>query len=133
MEQVKFIWCLYIILNVLWAWLNSVITKDKERTYHGWSASIYIIICSLPTFFAPWSWIIKILFTISILLLHGSIFPVWYNEFRKVKPFNLSTTTTAIFDRIQVKLGLKTSILFNVLCLILSISLVILIKYELQT
>ena len=121
------IWFGYALVNVALAGINSNIVKhristgDKNQINHvAWS--FYYILLFTPMFFIFKNWY----FIGGLILLHLSVFPVAYNLFMGLKPFNLSTTSKSITDRIMVKMGLKNSILVNVLAFIFSIALALL-------
>jgi hypothetical protein len=57
----------------------------------------------------------------AILFQRLSIFPVFYNLFAKLPPFNLSRTTTALTDQLLVDVGFKNSAFINILMFVLSL------------
>lgn len=100
--------------------LKRIKNKDLRQINHPVWAGIYAILC-VPAYFI----FHNIWFLIALVFLHISIFPVAYNLFSKLKPFNLSKTTSAITDRIMVALGLKNTALINVVGFLSAISLII--------
>jgi hypothetical protein len=100
--------------------------KHKKAILHGMWAAAYIGISFIPMFFnwntAKWS---NILLGFSFAGLHASVFPVAYNRYRNLPDFNLSITSTALFDRGQVALGFKNSKAVNISSFIISVGLVI--------
>lgn len=118
------IWLLFMLINSLIAESNDQTRRNrikkgnKRQIEHFWYGLGYGILCLIPFYISRNWWEL-----ISLLLLHISVFPVAYNVFGGLKPFNLSTTSDAITDKIMVKLGLKTTKWVNIITLILSIGL----------
>lgn len=129
METRKIIlWSFFLGINILWAIINGIITRDNKKTYHGWSGALYTIVCIIPFLFQlknPNYLEIGLQF-LSFVFLHASVFAVAYNFERNLPLFNLSKTTTSLFDRFQVYIGLKSSKLVNIGAFIISITLLIL-------
>jgi hypothetical protein len=129
METRKIIlWGLFVGINIVWAIINGIMTRDNDKTYHGWSGMLYTVVCIIPILFQlkhP-NWLEISLEFLSIISLHASVFAVVYNFERNLPLFNLSKTTTSLFDRFQVWVGLKSSKLFNIGSFIISITLLIL-------
>lgn len=128
METKIILWAFFVGINILWAIINGIITRGNGKTLHGWSGAIYTIICIIPFLFQlkhP-NWLEIGLQFLSIILLHASVFAVSYNFERNLPLYNLSKTTTSIFDRFQLCIGLKSSKLFNIGSFIISIILLIL-------
>lgn len=99
-------WFGYVLVQVIIAYINNRMRltaiangKDHAINHPLW----FGIYCALvaPMYFVSWKLII------SALALHGSVFPVVYNAFAKLKAFNLSTTTEAKTDQELVELGFK--------------------------
>lgn len=121
MEQI-ILWLIMLLANLAWGFFNSLITQKGYKTFHGWSAAIYMVLC-IPILFYTLNWLNKGLLISSFLMLHACVFPIFYNYMRNLPVFNLSTTTTSIFDRFQVWIGLKSSVLFNISAFIISVIL----------
>ena len=119
------IWVLCIILNILFAAIHSVLTKENSKILHGVWGFIYALICAIPFLIVDFNFKAVELY-ISLVLLHLSVFPVVYNSFMELPPFNLSKTTTALTDRFMVYIGLKNTAIVNIGAFIVSITLLIL-------
>lgn len=117
------IYILFIMLNVGIAWLHNqlrirAIKNGKKAISHGWWAMIYAGICAIPIYWFP-DWC----FYIALGLLHLSVFPVAFNLYSRIPAFHLSQTSTAITDRLMVRIGLKDTETVNVIAQLLSIGL----------
>ncbi len=119
-------WIAYCGINVFIAWVNRRIVeyremvKNTKQINHPLWAAIYCAAC-LPMWFILHSW----WFMGALVFLHISIFPVAFNRYSDLPAFNLSKTTTAITDKIMVKIGLKSTEAVNIGAFLLSIGLLI--------
>lgn len=116
------IWVIYVFLNVGIADENNdvrlkrIASGNPKQIEHFWYALGYTAACSV------WFLIFKEWFFFSsLLIIHLGIFPTAYNIFSKLPIFNLSHTSTAISDRIMVKIGLKNTAIVNIAATALSI------------
>lgn len=118
------IWCLFVAICILTAeWNDSIRRKrikdgNPKQIEHFWWFFAYCILCS-GVFYISHNWIQ----IGSILLLRASVFPVSYNMYAGLAPFNLSKTSKAIFDRLQVRLGLESSEEVNIIAFCISVIL----------
>ena len=128
MKTISFIalWNAYFLLNVIFAWWNvdivhrnQKIGKTAQINHFLWAA-FYFSLCA-----TQWFLFHDYYFIASILLLHLSVFPVVYNRDMGLPAFWLSKTSKALTDRIQVSIGLKSSVVVNIGAFILSIALLI--------
>lgn len=100
-------------INIFIAWQNKQIVqkridhKDLTQIEHFWWGFGYLLIC------LPFYWVFNLWFALALIPLHLSIFPVAYNDYRGLTPFNLSKTSKAITDKIMVRLGLQNTLLVN--------------------
>ena len=119
------IWLGWHGINIFIAWQNKQVVQkrlnhhDVRQIEHALWFTGYCIIC------APFYWIQDIWYAVSLVALHGSVFPYAYNKYRGLKGFNLSLTTNSSFDKLQVRMGLKSSALVNIGCELISIALLI--------
>lgn len=121
-------WIIAIAVNILIAWTNDLIRRDAIKKHivrsihHGWWAFLYTGLCMIP-YLIDKNW-----FEVaSVLPLHISVFPVFFNWFsdKTLSPFRLSRTSTAISDRFMVWIGLKSAEGVNIAGFILSAGLMI--------
>lgn len=116
------IYFLFHGINILFAWINRNIVQSRMSTgkqinHFAWG-SYYTVLCGLA-----YLWQHDWFLVSSIVLLHLSIFPVFYNRFRGLYTFNLSPTSKAITDKIQVAIGFKNSKVANIGSQIISLIL----------
>ena len=86
---------------------------DTRQINHFIWGLIYLAPCAPLYFINHWLFY-------SVIPLHLSIFPVSYNLFRELPPFNLSKTSKALTDRFMVKIGLKSTETVNLAAQLLS-------------
>ena len=97
----------YHVVNIIIARINAdtvqrrIDNRDAKQIEHGWWFLLYVVLC------VPMGWAVNWWFVGAVLCLHGSVFPVAYNSFRHLAPFNLSKTSKAVYDRTLVKMGFK--------------------------
>lgn len=97
----------YHVANILIAKWNAhtvaVRTRkgNPKQIEHFWYFVGYCLIC------APQYWLVNAWFAEAVLVLHGSIFPIAYNSFRHLAPFNLSKTSKSKYDKFLVRIGFK--------------------------
>lgn len=118
------IWLLFILINIMLAWQNDMVRRKRiaENNPKQIEHFLYFLgYCALigVIYWKVHSWVE----VVSLLLLHASVFPVSYNLCAGLPPFSLSKTSKAIFDRLQVKVGLKSSEEVNVIAFCVSIIL----------
>lgn len=126
--QIKIaIFCIvYIGLNAgLGIWHSSIVNNNKRvgnpaQINHWLWGALYVIFC-IPV----WLVFKEVWFLVAAAALHASIFPVVYNTEQGLPPFHLSTTSTSLIDRAQVKLGLKTTEIFNLAAFALFLSIIV--------
>lgn len=120
-----FVWFVYVGVNIGLAEWNNLIRVErikagnKKQIEHFWWGLFYGALC------APMYWPGGVWFVGSVLLLHISVFPVFFNRASDLPAFHLSKTSTAITDRIMVWLGLTSTEWVNIGAFILSIGLLI--------
>lgn len=118
---------LYIVfvgLNFCIAWSNDQTRRyriahkiTKQINHFVWGAA-YTAACLVPLIWFSWP------FSAAIFLQHICFFPIFYNaQSGQDDIFHLSTTTTALTDRILVKLGFKTTEAVNLVGLFASLGL----------
>lgn len=110
------LWIAVVCVNIMMARLHSVLVKKAIATntttaiLHGAWGFAYLGLTMIPLFFhwnsLKWT---NALNGFSYGLLHASVFPFFYNGFRGLHEFNLSTTSKSLYDRILVKLKFKTA------------------------
>ena len=111
-------------VNVFLAWQSKqsvqrrINHKDLSQLNHFTWGLLYAGICALSFKFG---W----LFVASLIPLHLSIFPIWYNLFRGLELFNLSRTSKASTDKIMVRMGLKSTEVVNFAAELLATALLI--------
>jgi|GEM_PF-4888422 len=97
----------YVLVNIIIAKWNAVVVADRIRKgnpkqiEHGWYFLLYVALC------VPQYWFINLWFVGAVFCLHGSAFPVAYNLFRGITPFNLSKTSKSKYDQKLVQMGFK--------------------------
>lgn len=113
-------WFAYALVQVIIAYINnrmrlSAIAAGKDHAInHPLWFGIY---CAsvVPMLFVSWK------LTVSVLALHGSVFPVLYNGFAKLKAFNLSTTTEAKTDQELIEIGFKNMLVPDLIFFVTSL------------
>lgn len=118
------IWIGYWGVNIFIAWWNNVIrlnrikAGNKTEINHPLWGAFYCGLCAIP-----FIWIHSWWQVLSLVALHGSVFPVAWNimQGNNTPAFFLSKTTTALFDRFQLWLGFTSSEFFNLMCLAVSL------------
>lgn len=122
------IWFGFILANALIAYLNNVErvdhihNSDTSQVNHPLWGFIYSILVFGEWFFNDKNYFIAV----SILLQHISFFPVIYNLITDVPVFNLSKTSSALTDKLMVKIGLKNTAIVNISFGLISFILLIL-------
>ncbi len=125
-------WILYIsfiLANIVIAFENDYVRRYRIRhgitkqIEHFWYGLGYCVLCSVPFF-----WIHDWRFISSIILLHASIFPVAFNLFKYggKKPFDLSLSTTAIYDTTLARMNFKSMLLPDIIFQVASFTFLIL-------
>lgn len=128
MEANIIIWLCFHCINALIAYINNherlehIATKNPAQVDHPLWGFLYGATCAIQWYFNKENWWL----VGSILLLHISIFPVIYNLFSDVPVFNLSKTTSAITDKLMVKIGLKNTAIINITAYVISATLLVL-------
>lgn len=133
----KLLWIILIFLlwhavNIFLAWQNKQLVqkrlnhKDFHQVEHFLWGLMYAALC------VPWYFIFGLWFTLALIPLHLSVFPIAYNDYRGMTPFNLSKTSKASTDKLMVKIGLKSTEGVNLASEGLSIIFLIItiLKYE---
>ena len=118
------VFIVYHGVNIVIALINAnivserIINKNPNQINHFlWSLIYFATI--IPIYFLSHSfWLIG-----GIILLHLSVFPVAYNLFRGLAPFNLSKTSQALTDELMVDLGFKSTEIVNFSAEIIAIAL----------
>lgn len=106
METKIIFWLVFVIINFIVAIENRnerdnhIAMGNPEQLNHTAWLIAYAAACGLVAVF---NWKLAI----SVFLLKGSIFPIFYNLLTHIDPFNLSKTTTSEYDRTLLKLGFK--------------------------
>lgn len=96
--------------------LRDIAAGDTHQVNHALWLAVWSTPCIIIAQF-------NLKLAISIWLLHGCVFPVFYNLLAKLDPFNLSTTTTALYDRTLHKIGFRSMIIPDLLIFITSLFL----------
>ena len=116
------VWFIFVAINIFIAEANDatrrrrIANKNPKQIEHFWYGLGYVLICGVPFYISRNWWEIS-----SLILLHASVFPVSYNLFAGNSTFQLSTTSSSIFDRLLVKLGMKSTEEVNIISFCLSI------------
>ena len=125
------VWVLFVLICIVTAeWNVSIVKKrikngNPNQIEHGLWFAGYCALCA-AIFYISLNWIE----VISLLCLRASVFPVSYNLFDGLPPFNLSKSSKSIFDRTQVNLKLKSSEEVNIIAFCISI---VLMAYQIIT
>lgn len=131
------LWLVVVFVNVLMARLHAhlveVAIKENRKTaiLHGAWAAAYVGLTMVPLFF-HWNdlkWL-NALNGVSYGLLHASVFPFWYNRYRHLPDFNLSTTSTSWYDRTLVRLGFKSAKVLMIGLLVIAVGLEIVFLFN---
>lgn len=86
---------LYIVINILLAYVDSLLIKNGERIYHGLNGLFYILMV-VPAYLIT----NNLYLCIGLFVIRRLVFDVSLNLFRGL-PYNYtSKTTTSIIDRI---------------------------------
>jgi hypothetical protein len=118
----------YHAANILIAkWnVHTVFTRmangNPKQIEHFWYFAGYCLIC------APQVYLVNLWLAGSVLCLHGSIFPVAYNCYRGLAPFNLSKISKSKYDKLLVRIGFKD---MEAPCIIAELASLILFTFSL--
>lgn len=93
-----YLYLLAIALQLLIAYINNEerLRDIKAGITTQVNHTLWLAIWTVPCIFLA---VYNIRLAVSIWLLHGCVFPVFFNIMSKLPAFNLSVTTTAKYDR----------------------------------
>jgi hypothetical protein len=125
------IFLLFVAINAGIAFLNNqerlanIADNVTTQVNHALWTLTYIVLVSIVLLTAGliegWPLHVFEFLAAAIIAQRLSIFPVFYNLFAKLPPFNLSRTTTALTDQLLVDVGFKNSAFINILMFVLSL------------
>jgi hypothetical protein len=101
---------LYIGINILLAYIDSVLISKGERIYHGLNGAVYIMLM-IPAYMVTKS----IFLIVALLLIRRLVFDISLNLFRGLPYDYTSDTTTSIIDRLLYDVQEVLGIVYYVL------------------
>jgi hypothetical protein len=120
-------WILFLVINIVWGYWHDWLRREeiRDKTFkalpHGWWFLFYMMLCCAPGAFGKQDWQLWV----SLICLHGCVFPVAFNHWAEEPAFHLSRTTRSMYDRFQVWTGMKDAFVFNLGALLVSVGLLI--------
>jgi hypothetical protein len=122
METKLIFWFIFILINFIIAIENRnernnhIATGNPEQVNHTAWAIAYCAACGLVAVF---NWKLSV----SVLFLHASLFPVFYNLLTHASggSFGISRTTTSVYDKFLIRIGLKDALVPNLLTFTISL------------